>query len=50
MRCSLSLLVAVAILAASVLGLAQSRPYNLGTPLSEEEIRNFDFKIGRAHV
>src|SRR5207247_1864927 len=46
MRCSLSLLVAVAILVACVLGLAQSRPYNLGTPLSQEEIRNFDFMVG----
>ena len=46
MRCSLNLVVPVTILAASVLGLAQSRPYNLGTPLSQEEIRGFDFMVG----
>jgi len=46
MRCSLNLLVPVMILAACVVGLAQSRPYNLGTPLSQEEIRGFDFMVG----
>src|SRR5207247_4552812 len=46
MRCSLHLLVPVPVLAASVMGLAQSRPYNLGTPLSQEEIRGFDFMVG----
>ncbi len=46
MRCSLNLLVPVVILAASVAGPAQSRPYNLGTPLSQEEIRGFDFMVG----
>jgi len=46
MRCSLNLLVPVTVLAASVMGLAQSRPYNLGTPLSQEEIRGFDFMVG----
>ena len=46
MRCSLNLLVPVMILAASVAGPAQSRPYNLGTPLSQEEIRGFDFMVG----
>jgi S-disulfanyl-L-cysteine oxidoreductase SoxD len=46
MRCFLNLLVAVAILAAAVVGLAQSRPYNLGTPLSQDEIRSFDFMVG----
>jgi cytochrome c len=34
------------ILAAPVVGLAQSRTYNLGTPLSQEEIRGFDFIVG----
>src|SRR2546428_14135384 len=46
MRCSLNLLVPVMILAAAVAGLAQSRIYNLGTPLSQEEIRAFDFMVG----
>src|SRR5258708_2574715 len=45
MRCSLSLLVPVIILAAPAAGLAQSR-YNVGTPLSQEEIRSFDFMLG----
>ncbi len=48
MRCFLNLLVAVAILAAAVVGLAQSRPYNLGTPLSQDEIRSFDGEGGAA--
>ena len=35
------------ILAAPVAGLAQSRIYNnVGTPLSQEEIRSFDFMHG----
>ena len=46
MRCSLNLLVPVMILAAPVAGLAQSPAYNVGTPLSQEEIRSFDFMIG----
>jgi S-disulfanyl-L-cysteine oxidoreductase SoxD len=46
MRCSLNLLVPVMILAAPVAGLAQSRTYNVGTPLSQEEIRSFDFMLG----
>ena len=46
MRCSLNLLVPVMLLAAAVAGLAQSRTYNLGTPLSQEEIRAFDFTVG----
>jgi len=46
MRCSLSLLVPVMIvLAAPAAGLAQSR-YNVGTPLSQDEIRSFDFMLG----
>src|SRR5947208_14320566 len=46
MRCSLSLLVPLMILAAPAAGLAQSPRYNVGTPLSQEEIRSFDFMIG----
>src|ERR1700680_1133364 len=46
MRCSLNLLVPAMILAAPVAGLAQSRTYNVGTPLSQEEIRSFDFMLG----
>jgi len=35
------------ILAAPVVGLAQSRTYNnVGTPLNQEEIRSFDFMHG----
>jgi S-disulfanyl-L-cysteine oxidoreductase SoxD len=51
MRCSLKLLVPVMILAAPAVGLAQSQPQqqpriNLGTPLSQDEIKSFDFMIG----
>src|SRR5882762_7277370 len=46
MRCSLSLLVPLMILAAPAAGLAQSPKYNVGTPLSQEEIKSFDFMIG----
>jgi cytochrome c len=46
MRCSLNFLVPVMILAAPMAGLAQSRTYNVGTPLSQEEIKNFDFMVG----
>lgn len=46
MRCSLSLLASAMILAAPSAGLAQSPKYNVGTPLSQEEIRSFDFMIG----
>jgi cytochrome c len=46
MRCSLNLLVPVMIiLAVPAAGLAQSR-YNVGTPLSQQEIRSFDFMLG----
>src|SRR5258708_15764675 len=45
MRCSLSLLVPLLILAAPAAGLAQSR-YNVGTPLSQEDIKRFDFMLG----
>jgi len=46
MRCSLNLLVpAMIVLAAPAAGLAQSR-YNVGTPLSQDEIRSFDFMLG----
>jgi mono/diheme cytochrome c family protein len=48
MRCSLNLLVpALIILAAPAAGLAQSR-YNVGTPLSQDQIRSFDRMIGPA--
>ena len=46
MRCSASLLASVMILAAPTLGLAQSPAYNVGKPLSQEEIKGFDFMIG----
>ena len=46
MRCTLSLLASVMILAAPAAGLAQSPRYNVGTPLSQEEIKSFDFLIG----
>ena len=46
MRCSLKLLVPVMILAAPAAALAQSPTYNVGTPLSQEEIQSFDFMIG----
>ena len=46
MRCSLNLLAAVMILAAPAAGLAQSPRFNVGTPLSQEEIKSFDFMIG----
>jgi S-disulfanyl-L-cysteine oxidoreductase SoxD len=52
MRCSLKLLVpAVMILAAPAVGLAQSQPrqpprFNVGTPLSQDEIKSFDFMLG----
>jgi S-disulfanyl-L-cysteine oxidoreductase SoxD len=46
MRCTLSLLASVIILAAPTAGLAQSPKFNVGTPLSQEEIKSFDFLIG----
>jgi hypothetical protein len=46
MRCTLRLLVPLMILAAPAAGLAQSPRYNVGTPLSQEEIKSFDFMIG----
>ena len=45
MRCSLNLLVSVIVLAAPA-ALAQSPKFNVGKPLSQEEIRSFDFMIG----
>jgi len=48
MRCSricLNAVVPMMILAAPAAGLAQSR-YNVGTPLSQDEIRSFDFMLG----
>jgi mono/diheme cytochrome c family protein len=46
MRCSLNLLVAAIILAAPAAALAQSPTYKVGKPLSQEEVRSFDFMIG----
>ena len=46
MRCSLSLIASAMILAAPATGLAQSPRLNVGTPLSQEEIKSFDFLIG----
>jgi hypothetical protein len=46
MRCSLSLIASAMILAAPATGLAQSPRFNVGTPLSQEEINGFDFMIG----
>jgi S-disulfanyl-L-cysteine oxidoreductase SoxD len=47
MRCTkLSLVASVMILAAPGTGLAQSPGFNVGTPLSQEEIKSFDFMIG----
>jgi hypothetical protein len=52
MRCSLNLLVPLMILAAPTVGLAQSQqpqqqpPLNVGKPLSQDEIKSFDFMIG----
>jgi mono/diheme cytochrome c family protein len=47
MRCtSLSLVASVTILAAPVTGLAQAPKPNVGTPLSQDEIKSFDFMIG----
>jgi len=46
MRCTLSLLASAMILAAPAAGLAQAPKFNVGTPLSQEEIKKFDFLIG----
>src|SRR5262249_47469219 len=48
MRCTLNLLAAAMILAAPAAGLAQSSTpkFNVGTPLSPDEIKSFDFMIG----
>jgi S-disulfanyl-L-cysteine oxidoreductase SoxD len=46
MRCSLNLLVPLLVLAVPAAGLAQAPRFNVGTPLSQEEIRSFDFMIG----
>jgi hypothetical protein len=45
MRCSLKLLVPAMVLAASA-AVAQSPNYNVGKPLTQEEIKSFDFMIG----
>jgi S-disulfanyl-L-cysteine oxidoreductase SoxD len=46
MRCSISLLASAMLVAAPAIGQAQSPRYNVGTPLSQEEIKSFDFMIG----
>jgi len=46
MRCTRSLLASAIILAAPAVGLAQSPKFNVGTPLSQDEIKRFDFMIG----
>ena len=46
MRYSLNLLVPLIILATPVMGLAQSRPYNVGRTPSEEEIRSLGVIVG----
>ena len=46
MRCSYELLVPVMVLAAGVTGLAQSRPYNVGSVPPPEEVRAFDVRVG----
>lgn len=46
MRCSLSLLASAAILIGSSAGFAQSPRFNVGTPLSQDDIKSFDFMIG----
>ena len=46
MSCSLKLLAPLLLLAVPAAGLAQSPKLNLGAPLSQEQIRSFDFMIG----
>lgn len=46
MQCSLKLFLPLTMLAGAVTGLSQSRPYNLGTPASQDEIRALDFMVG----
>jgi S-disulfanyl-L-cysteine oxidoreductase SoxD len=46
MRCSLSLLASLMILAAPATALAQAPKLNVGTPLSQDEIKSFDYMIG----
>jgi mono/diheme cytochrome c family protein len=46
MRCSLKLLVPAMMLAAPLVAMAQSPSYNVGKPLSQDEIKRFDFMIG----
>ena len=46
MRCSLKLLVPLMILAAPAAGLAQTPKFNVGTPLSQQEIQSFYRMIG----
>jgi len=46
MRCTLSLLVPLMMLAAPTAGQAQSPKFNVGTPLSQDDVKSFDFMIG----
>jgi mono/diheme cytochrome c family protein len=46
MRCSLKFLLPVMMLAVPAAAQAQSPTYNVGKPLSQEEIQGFDFMIG----
>jgi cytochrome c len=47
MRCSLKVLVPAIVLAAPAVALGQSQPrFNVGTPLSQQEIKSFDYMIG----
>ena len=46
MRCFFSLLTPVMVLAACVAGVAQTRPYNMGSTPSPEEIRAMDVNVG----
>lgn len=46
MRCSFSLLTPVMVLATCVAGLAQTRPYNVGSTPSPEEIKAMDGLVG----
>src|ERR1700753_3436696 len=46
MRCSLKLLASLIIVAAPAAGLAQSAKYNVGKPLTQDEVKSFDFMIG----
>ena len=46
MRCSVKFLVSVTILAAAPAAVLAQSSYNVGRPLTQEEIKSFDFMIG----